>query len=264
MEPNMPSITTEKRGSAFIVRYANPERGYLTAEGCAGLLGAIQSGIDDEAIRAIILTGEEAVFIRHYDVAEIIGAGEAVRAGAIDQSAFESGPFADLTALVSLAPKPIIAAINGVCMGGGFELALACDFRVAQNEVQLIGLPESRIGIFPGGGGTQRLPRLIGEARALEFILLGHIVSADEAKDLGLIHRTSENALATALEITEYLSQRGADAVSIAKRLVRNALSLHLDDGIRAEQHGFFDVLKTDSAILGMENFIQNGEDITR
>lgn len=260
----MPNINTEKRGKSLIVRYANPERGYLTAEGCAALLLAIQSGIDDEEIRVIILTGEDDVFIRHYDVLEIIGAGSAVRAGAIEQSAFETGPFVELTTLVSQAPKPIIAAINGVCMGGGFELALACDFRVAQNEIQLIGLPETRIGIFPGGGGTQRLPRLIGEARALEFILLGHIVSAVDAKELGLVHWTSENALATALEISERLSQRGADAVSIAKKLIRNALSTNLDDGIRAEQHGFFAVLKTESATLGMEKFIQNGEDITR
>jgi enoyl-CoA hydratase/carnithine racemase len=260
----MVNVTTETRNGISIIRYANPERGYLTAEGCTQLLSAFRAGVDDANTRAIIFTGEDDVFIRHYDVSEIINAGEAVRAGAIDQTAFEAGPFADLTMSIMEAGKPVIAAINGVCMGGGFELALACDFRVAQQDVQLIGLPETRIGIFPGGGGTQRLPRLIGEARALEFILLGQTVTATDAKDIGLVHDASEYALQAALKIAEQLSERGAEALASAKKLVRSALSTDLIDGLRAEQHRFYDILKTDSAAAGMQTFMETGEDITQ
>ena len=150
----------------------------MTAEGAGLMLAAVQAAVADPAIRVLVLTGTEDVFVRHYDVAEIVAIGEAVQAGQLKPEDFERGGFADMIRAVSESPKPIIAAINGVCMGGGFELALACDLRIAGNQVPLIGLPETRIGIFPGGGGTQRLPRMIGEARALEFILRGQTVDA--------------------------------------------------------------------------------------
>lgn len=260
----MAAVTTETKDAARIIRYANPPRDYLTAEGCGALLEAVNTAVEDADIRVIIIAGGGEAFIRHYDVAEIIAAGEGVKAGALGPEDFEKGAFADLMSAISGAAKPVIAAINGVCMGGGFELSLACDLRIAGRDVELIGLPETRIDIFPGGGGTQRLPRLIGEARALEFILRGQTVDAETAGQMGLVHHVADDAVALAVEIAAELAARGPEALAIAKRLVRGALGAPLEEGLRAEQHGFHEALKSDRAMAGMQRFLDEGEDITR
>ena len=260
----MASVTTETRGSTRIIRYGNPPRHYMTAEGSAKLAEAINAAAADDAIRAIILTGTDDVFVRHYDVSEIVQAGEGVAAGALTAENFEAGPFVALQDACFEAPKPVIAAINGTCMGGGFEISLACDLRVAADTVDQIGLPETRIAIFPGGGGTQRLPRVIGEAAALDFILRGKVVGAAEALAMGLVHETAPDALARALEIAAEFEAKGAGGVAMAKRLIRSALGRPLDEGLLAERHGFFQVLKTDAAMDAMRSFLETGEDITR
>ncbi|MEX1251090.1 MAG: enoyl-CoA hydratase/isomerase family protein [Hyphomonas sp.] len=260
----MANVTTSTKGATRLIRYANPPRHYMTAEGAGLMLAAVQQAVADPAVRVLVLTGTDDVFVRHYDVAEIIAVGEAVRAGQLKPEDFERGGFADMIQAVFNSPKPVIAAINGVCMGGGFELALACDLRIAGNQVPLIGLPETRVGIFPGGGGTQRLPRMIGEARALEFILRGQTVNATGALELGLVNAVAADAVGEALTLAEELSARGAEGLAHAKRLVRGALTWGLDAGTREEQHGFHEVLKADSAMAAMQDFLANGEDITR
>lgn len=260
----MANVATETHGAVRLIRYANPPRHYMTAEGSGLMTAAITEAVADPAIRVLVLTGTEDVYVRHYDVGEIIAVGEAVRAGQLKPEDFERGGFADMIRAVFDSPKPVIAAINGVCMGGGFELALACDIRIAAASVPLIGLPETRIGIFPGGGGTQRLPRMIGEARALEFILRGQTVDAAGAKELGLVNAVADDAVAEALKLASELSARGAEGLAHAKRLVRGALTWGLVDGTREEQHGFHAVLTADSAMAAMRNFLATGEDITR
>jgi len=260
----MAEITLEARGSTRIIRYGNPPRHYMTGDGSARLAAAINDAAAEADIRAIILTGTDDVFVRHFDVSEIVKAGEAVAAGAITAENFETGPFVDLQEACFHAPKPVLAAINGTCMGGGFEIALACDIRVAAEGVEQIGLPETRILIFPGGGGTQRLPRLIGEAAALNFILRGRVVNAADALSLGLVQETAPDALARALEIAGEFEAKGADAVAIAKRLVRSALDRPVQEGLLAERRGFHDALTSDAAMAAMREFLATGEDITR
>lgn len=260
----MASVTTETKGATRLIRYANPRRHYMTAEGSGLMLAAVQAAVTDPAIRVIVLTGTDDVFVRHYDVSEIVAVGEAVRVGQLKPEDFERGGFADMIRAVFDSPKPVIAAINGVCMGGGFELALACDLRIAGNQVPLIGLPETRIGIFPGGGGTQRLPRMIGEAKALEFILRGQTVNATGALELGLVNAIAADAVGEALTLAEELSARAPEGLAHAKRLVRGALTWGLEAGTREEQHGFHAVLKADSAMAAMKDFLATGEDITR
>lgn len=260
----MANVETETHGATRLIRYANPPRHYMTAAGAGLMLAAVEAAVADPAIRVLVLTGTEDVFVRHYDVAEIVAVGEAVQAAQLKPEDFERGGFADMIRAVFESPKPVIAAINGVCMGGGFELALACDLRIAGNQVPLIGLPETRIGIFPGGGGTQRLPRMIGEARALEFVLRGQTVDAQGALALGLVNAVAADAVAEALAIAAELSARGAEGLAHAKRLVRGALTWGLVDGTREEQHGFHAVLKSESAMTAMKDFLANGEDITR
>ena len=154
--------------------------------------------------------------------------------------------------MIAAVDKPVIAAINGLCMGGGFELSLACDLRIAGNSVTAIGLPETRIGIFPGGGGTQRLPRVIGEAKALEFILRGRSVTGQAACDMGIVHEAVADPLARALEIALELSSRGAEGLAYAKRLTRAALDRPLSDGLIDERKCFATVMRTASAREGL------------
>ncbi len=142
----------------------------------------------------------------------------------------------------------MIAAINGLCMGGGFELSLACDLRIAGKDVTAIGLPETRVGIFPGGGGTQRLPRIIGEAKAVEMILRGLTVDGPGAGELGIVHEVVGDPLARALEIAAELATRGAEGLAFAKRLTRAALDRPLAEGLADERASFLAVMRTASA----------------
>lgn len=229
------------------------------------LLDAAQDAASDTSIRAVIFTGTDDAFIRHYSVDDIIGAGEALAAGAVTPADFESGGFADLVDCIAGMPKPVIAAINGVCMGGGFELALACDIRVAAEAVPHIGLPETRIGIFPGGGGTQRLPRVIGEAAAVEFILRGKTVDAESALTMGLVHEVAPDAVEHALSIAAEFGERGAEGVAAAKALVRSAFNRPMEQGLKTERRAFAEVLGAQSAMDSMRAFVANADqDITK
>lgn len=120
-------------------------------------------------------------FIRHYDLASIGKAAAALRDRVIDSRPFLDSDFARLVDAIAASPLTVVAAINGICMGGGLEIALACDIRIAQHDVEHIGFPEIRVDIFPEGGGTQRLARLIGEATALDMALRGTTASMSSA-----------------------------------------------------------------------------------
>ncbi|WP_456781795.1 enoyl-CoA hydratase/isomerase family protein [Bradyrhizobium sp. USDA 3315] len=196
------------------------------------------------------------IFIRHYDVGELSDAADAIESGA-PRPPSPPGPrppgFHALTDLIAAVEKPVVAAINGLCMGGGFELSLACDLRIAGNTVPSIGLPETRIGIFPGGGGTQRLPRIIGEARALETILRGLTVTGPRAHEIGIVHEVVDDPLARALEIGAELSSRGAEGLAFAKRLTRAALDRSLAEGLADERKSFAAVMRTASAREGLQ-----------
>jgi enoyl-CoA hydratase/carnithine racemase len=241
----MHDVSSERRGAALVISYANPPRDTMTAAGAAAMKSAFDDALADPGVRAIVFTGKNPlVFVRHYDVGEIVGAGEAARARPAASAG--AGAFAALIDAVAEAPKPVIAAINGVCMGGGFELTLACDIRIAGRRVEQIGLPEVRVGIFPGAGGTQRLPRMIGEARALAFILQGAVVGAEEAERLGLVHECADDPLAGALDWAERFARLPPGGIAAAKRLVRGALDRSLNEGLAEERRAFAALLRDD------------------
>lgn len=263
----MPFVTTARHGAALVITFANPPRGTMTHAGAVETYRAVKAGADDPAIRCIVITGGlEGVFIRHYDVGELSAASNAAAGGAAPRPApSEPEPgYLELVDLIAAAPKPVISAINGLCMGGGFELSLACDLRIASPAVEAIGLPETRVGIFPGGGGTQRLPRVIGEARALEMILRGLTVTGEEAHRLGMVHELAADPLARALEIAAEFETRGADGIAYAKRLTRAALDRPLTEGLADERRSFAAVLKTDSARQGLAASARPGVRIER
>jgi enoyl-CoA hydratase/carnithine racemase len=253
----MSYVSVERRGGAAVVIYANPPYGTMTGAGAQEMLEKMRPLAEDAEVRSIIITGGvPGIFIRHYDVDELSAASEAMKdaphpppppAGARPTSGYLA-----LVDLIAEAPKPVVAAINGLCMGGGFELSLACDLRIASPGVEAIGLPETRIGIFPGGGGTQRLPRLVGEAKALEIILRGLTFDAEEALRIGVVHEIHAHPVDRALQMAAEWDQRGAEGIALAKRLTRAALDRPIEEGLADERLSFAAVMRTASAREGL------------
>lgn len=265
----MSLVSVERRGGAAVITYANPAFGTMTAAGTVEMLAAVRDAIADDGVRCLILTGGiPGIFIRHYDVGELSGLAEMLAGPPPPRRegppAPEGGPFGQLVDEIAAAPKPVIAAINGLCMGGGFEIALACDLRIAAPGVEAIGLPETRIGIFPGGGGTQRLPRVIGEARALEFILRGRTVTGAQAAEMGLVHEATSDPLARALELAAEFAGRGAEGLAAAKRLTRSALDRPLAEGLSDERRSFMALLRAPSARAGLKDGAGPGVEIQK
>jgi enoyl-CoA hydratase len=247
-------VQVDRRGGAAVVTYANPPYGTMTAAGAQEMLDLMRPLAADPAVRSIVITGGvPGIFIRHYDVDELSAMGEALQAQPPPPA---DGPpkqgFLAMVDLIAAMPKPVVAAINGLCMGGGFELALACDLRIASPGVEAIGLPETRVGIFPGGGGTQRLPRVVGEAKALEIILRGLTFDAAEALRIGLVHEIAPDPVARALEMAAEWDQRGAEGIAFAKRLTRDALDRPIAEGLADERAAFLAVMQTASAREGL------------
>ena len=252
----MSLVTTEDRGAVRVITYSNPPLGTMTGVGSTEMFTAVAAAGEIEAVRVVVITGGvPGIFIRHYDVGELSDAADAVQSvppRAPSPGGQRPPGFHALTDLIASVEKPVIAAINGLCMGGGFELSLACDLRVAGTAVTAIGLPETRIGIFPGGGGTQRLPRIIGEAKALEMILRGLTVTGPSAHEIGMVHEVVDDPLARALEIAAELASRGAEGLAQAKRLTRAAFDRPLADGLVDERRSFGTVMRTASARDGL------------
>lgn len=215
LKPSVDNVSVEQAGAVAVVSFANSPEGTITVSGAGQLLEAMEALLSNPGVSAIVLTGgQEGIFIRHADVSQIARSFAAVAAGDIEPEAFKSSSFAALTSLLDGAPKPVIAAIDGTCMGGGLEIALACTLRVAGVGVSHIGLPEIRIGIFPGAGGIRRLTRLIGTHQARRFVLRGEIVDAHHALDLGLVDEVAPSALFRAKEIAAELANRSPAAIA--------------------------------------------------
>ena len=236
----------------------NPPMNYLTGP-MAGELGQLAADLGaDRRVRALILTGGiKGKFITHYSVEELVHLAadpEQYRQhGAAGEAAFHA-----LLNGVQRLPKPVIAAINGDCMGGGFELALACDFRLAAMGPYQIGLPESRLGILPGGGGTQRLTRLVGAARALEMMLFGNVYQPDDAARLGLVHRmVPEHDLMTiALDWARQLAKQPPKALAMIKRAVYEGGDADFERGLAIERECFTEVMCSRDARIGMQAYL--------
>ena len=223
----------------------NPPMNYMTAPLCRDLLECIGKAENDESVRAIVMTGGvEGKFITHYSVDELAAMAanpeECARIFPVIQSGFHR-----MMNRIMMMPKPVIAAINGDCMGGGYELAMGCDFRLAADGPFQIGLPEAVLGILPGGSGTQRLPRLIGRARALEVMLFGNVYAPAEAERMGLVNRVvpPQDLMPLAMEWAQTLSRRAPRAVAAIKRAVYLGIDRDLETGLMIERSEMRDVM---------------------
>lgn len=265
-------VSVETDGGVAVVTFNNPPRGYMNAAQVAELDEIVSRVTGDDAVRAVIFTGGvPGVFIRHYDVAEIVAVADYIKeSGSTEEQMMMAGERGNAISAVfekvDRMPKPTIAAINGFAQGGGFEFALCCDIRVAESGDYRIGLPETNIGIFPGAGGTERLPRLIGEAKALELVLRGRTVGPAEARELGMVHEvTAGPALDRAREIALELAAMPAGGIAEAKALLKRTAEKSLDNAC-AHARGRFSVLIANDrdAVNAMQAFLDNGEDINK
>jgi enoyl-CoA hydratase len=236
-------IKVERRGRVGVVTLNRPDVVNAVNDGIRnGLPRAVAELDRDDAVAAIVIHGAgERGFCVGADIKEARTIGTSVQ---------ERRRLMRLDWIDSIdrTAKPIIAAIHGFCMGAGMELALACDIRVAAAGVQF-ALPETGLGLIPGGGGTQRLPRVIGMGRAMDMILTGERIGADEALRIGLVTRTAADAAAAlqeALRLGEVLAARPPAASIYAKEAIRKSSDYDLESGLRFEKALFAILMKTD------------------
>src|SRR5205809_7220030 len=244
-------VTVDRRPNGVaVVRLDRPKMNALSRELLAQLEVALtELGADPPG--AVVVWGGERVFAAGADIAEFAGPDEAREIGAGFRRALDA---------LAAIPRATIAAVTGYALGGGCEIALACDFRVVADTTKL-GQPEILLGIIPGGGGTQRLPRLVGASRAKYLVFSGRQVGADEALRIGLADRVAPatEVLDVALGWAAELARGAPAAQALAKRAIDAGLSAPLADGLSLEQDCFVEVFRTDDAATGVRSFLEHG-----
>jgi enoyl-CoA hydratase len=247
----MPFVNLERRDDGVaLVRLDRPKMNALSTELLAELAEvARQLTIDPPG--AVVVWGGERIFVAGAEISEFGGPDEAREIG---------GRFREALDRLAAIPRATVAAVNGYALGGGCELALACDFRIVADDAKL-GQPEILLGIIPGGGGTQRLARLVGSSRAKDMILTGRQVAADEALAWGLADKVVPKAelIDTALEFAATLARGPLLAQAACKRAIDEGLDGTLDDGLSLEQELFADVFTTEDAVTGVKSFLESG-----
>lgn len=241
--PSERTLLVERRGAVAIVTLNRPEAINAINDSIRAAFPAVLRELEaDSEIRAIVLAGAgERGFCSGADIKEERAAGSPV------EERHRLMPRTWIETLDEIC-KPTLAAIHGICMGGGLELALACDLRLAARGA-VFALPETSLGLLPGGGGTQRLPRLIGLGRALDLLLTGERIDAEEAWRIGLVTRLSETAssvLGDAVRLAELIAARPTTAIAYVKEAARAGLEAHPAVGMRLEKALF--ALLTSSA----------------
>ena len=251
MPAETPLVRTERREDGVaVIRLDNPKVNALSTALLAQLEAAA-TALTDDPPGAVVITGGDRLFAAGADISEFGGPDDARTVGAAFVRALDA---------VAAIPRCVIASVSGFALGGGCELALACDLRIASGRAKF-GQPEILLGIIPGGGGTQRLARLVGPARAKQMILTGRQVGADEALRIGLVDEVvapddlDDRALALAGE----LAAGAVVAQGLAKRAIDEGLQGDLAAGLALEQDLFAEVFATEDARIGVASFLEHG-----
>jgi enoyl-CoA hydratase len=238
----------------------SPSRIYFDAEMGDVLTEKLQEFAGDPNIRVVVVTGgAPGYFNRHFSIPTLIEFSEAVRSSGRewpDNATYHGGFFDKAMALCESMPKPVIAAISETALAGAFEFTLACDLRIAEDGNYLIGFPEAEIGLLPGAGGTQRLPRTIGPAAALMYILMGQPLNPRDAERKGLVHETvTGKALDRAMEIAKRFCSFTPESLGYIKRLVRNATDTPLAQGLALERNIFMRLCVSEQGLARMRSY---------
>jgi enoyl-CoA hydratase/carnithine racemase len=244
----MAYFTVERRDAIALVTFARPPRNLMSMAAMTELEGTLGALAGDESVNLVVITGGvPGYFIAHADLEDLmkLGQGEPVEG--------DPASWGRAFALMDSMPQPVVAAINGQAWGGGCELALACTLRVAAASAHL-GQPEVNVGIIPGGGGTQRLPRLVGAGRAAELILSGRVVGAEEAERIGLVETVlpDDGFVEAAVAWVAAIASKPRHAVVAAKRAILDGLKVPLDEGLRIEARLFIEC-QTSASTLAVQ-----------
>ena len=244
------TILTETRGRVGLVTLNRPEAmNALNPTVLGELMNALETFDADDNVGAMVLTGSEKVFAAGADIKFMAEASE---------EEMRQSPFIDSFDRIRAIRKPIIAAVSGWALGGGCELAMACDMIVASEKAKF-GQPEITIGVIPGAGGTQRLTLAVGKAIAMEMVLNNRILSAQEALQFGLVNRvvSVESFLSDALSLAEEIASRAPVAVRAGKEAVNAVFEGPLTDGLSKEKELFYGLFSTEDQKEGMQAFIE-------
>jgi enoyl-CoA hydratase len=247
-------VTTERHGAIALVTIDNPPMNALST----ALLDELEAEVDaldgDDDVRAIVLRGAgERAFVAGADIKEF----PALRESASGDGGSARG-IQKLGHRMDASRTPFVAAIRGFCLGGGLELAMCCDVRVCADDAKL-GQPEIKLGLIPGGGGTQRLPRLVGAGRAMLLNLTGEFVDAETAYAWGLVEKVvpADDLESAAMEIAGQIAAQSPYAVAVLRELARTTRDLPLEEGLRREADAFARCLRSDDGAEGVAAFIE-------
>ena len=246
-------VTLEVADGIGTIRLNRPPVNALNDQVTGELADAARAAESSDEVRAVIIYGGERVFAGGADIGVMAEAGYA-------EMAARSKRLQDTMDLVAGLGKPVVAAITGYALGGGLELALAADFRVAGESARL-GQPEIQLGIIPGAGGTQRLPRLIGPAKAKDLVFTGRMVKAAEALQIGLVDQVvpDSDVYQAALDMVKRYASGPSLALRAAKQAIDTGLGVDLATGLEIERLQFAALFGTEDQQAGMRSFLENG-----
>ena len=246
-------VRVERDAGIATIRLDRPKMNALNAQVQDEIAAAAREVDADPGVRAVVLYGGERVFAAGADIKEMAEASFA-------QVALDSARLQAAFTAVARIGKPVVAAVTGYALGGGLELALCADFRVAGGGARL-GQPEILLGIIPGAGGTQRLPRLIGPARAKDIVFTGRFVGAAEALQIGLVDKVvpDDQVYRVARDLVAQYANGPAVALRAAKQAIDAGLEVDLDTGLEIERLNFAALFATEDQRAGMRSFIENG-----
>jgi enoyl-CoA hydratase/carnithine racemase len=249
-------VNVEQQERVALVTLDNPPVNALSARLLEELEAELVRLDADDSTSAIVIRGAgDRAFVAGADIKEFPSLRESAAGDGSPRGIQKVG------ARMERMRTPIVAAIHGYCLGGGLELAMACDIRVAAEDAQL-GQPEIKLGLIPGGGGTQRLPRLVGHGRALLLNLTGDPISGAQAYEWGLVERAVpvEELLAAALAIARTIAERSPHAVGVVKELAAATRGRPLDEGLQREAEAFLRCLQSDDGAEGVAAFVEKRE----
>lgn len=251
-------IMSEIENSVAVITINNPPVNALSGKMITEMKHCLSILEEGDETRALVIFGAGTkAFMGGADITEL---PEILKGGRPAAKAYAQNGHTLFDAVANFN-KPTIAAVNGFALGGGCELALACDIRIASRKA-LFGLPEIKLGIIPGGGGTQRLPRLIGEAKAKELMFLGKTIDADSAHGLGLVNHVVEpgDVLKESVALAEKIAARPLFAVQAIKRCVDAGSELRMNEGLKLEIDCFAELFLSQDADIGVTAFIEKNK----
>lgn len=252
----------ERQGAVCVVKFYNPPTNLMNAPMVAEIQDLLKKVDADNEARVLVFTGGVPnYFIQHYDVGELDSTATALEKNPDMLPGPELHATHQCYLQIERLSKPVIAAINGQAHGGGFELALACDFRILTNPGS-VGLPEANVGILPGAGGTVRLPRLIGAAKAKEFIMQGMVADAETAERIGMVMKAvpPDALMDEAMKVANRLASLPPMSLTLIKKVINESANLPIEDALRLEEKNFWQLMKSDDAKRLMSQYVKSNQ----